>query len=198
MLGYIVRRLLLMVPTLLGVSVILFALIHLAPGGPEGLLIGDQYNEELAAQVRHNLKLDRPVVEQYLAWLGSMLRGNFGRSFFDGVPVTTMIGDRVWAVERGVKIAMGSDAGTEFNDHGTNPGELGYMTRYSAMSPMDAIVSSTRSAADLLDIGEWVGTIAPGRKADLIAVRRDPTEDATAVEDIAWVMKGGKIVHSAA
>jgi imidazolonepropionase-like amidohydrolase len=103
-----------------------------------------------------------------------------------------------WAVERGVKIAMGSDAGTEFNDHGTNPGELGYMVRYSRMTPMDAIVASTRAAADLLGIGAEVGTVEPGKWADLIAVRRDPTEDAGAVEEIAWVMKGGTIVAASA
>ncbi|MEA2513813.1 MAG: peptide/nickel transport system permease protein [Thermomicrobiales bacterium] len=97
MLGYVFRRVLLMVPTLLGVSLILFALLHLAPGGPEGMLIGDQYNPELAARVRHNLKLDRSVPEQYVAWLGSLLRGDLGRSFFDGSPVTTIIGERVMA-----------------------------------------------------------------------------------------------------
>ena len=96
-----------------------------------------------------------------------------------------------WAVEAGVPIAMGSDAGTEYNDHGTNPGELGYMVRYSSMTPMDAIVASTSSAANLLGIDGWVGTIKPGMAADLIALPADPLRDVTAVERPDWVMKGG-------
>ncbi|MEA2529509.1 MAG: hypothetical protein QOG89_1153, partial [Thermomicrobiales bacterium] len=79
-----------------------------------------------------------------------------------------------------------------------NPGELSYMVSYSRMTPMDAIVASTRAAADLLGIGTEVGTVEPGKWADLIAVRRDPTEDAGAVEEIAWVMKGGTIVAASA
>lgn len=96
-----------------------------------------------------------------------------------------------WAVEAGVPIAMGSDAGTEYNDHGTNPGELAYMVRYSAMTPMDAIVASTSSAAELLGIADWVGTIKPGMAADLVALPTNPLNDVSAVEKPTWVMKGG-------
>lgn len=101
-----------------------------------------------------------------------------------------------WAVEAGVPIAMGSDAGTEYNDHGTNPGELAYMVRYSAMTPMDAIVASTSSAAKLLDIDGWVGTVRVGMAADLIAMTDDPLGDVSAVERLTWVMKGGEFVES--
>jgi imidazolonepropionase-like amidohydrolase len=97
-----------------------------------------------------------------------------------------------WAVERGVKIAMGSDAGTEYNDHGTNPGELGYMVRYSDMTPMDAIVASTNSAATLLDVDDQVGTIAVGKAADLIATD-DPLANISTVENPHWVMKAGEL-----
>ncbi len=99
-----------------------------------------------------------------------------------------------WAVERGVQIAMGSDAGTEYNDHGTNPGELGYMVRYSAMTPMDAIVASTSSAARLLGIDDRAGAIRHGLAADLIAVPVDVLSDVSAVERPAWVMKNGTLV----
>lgn len=98
-----------------------------------------------------------------------------------------------WAVEAGVTIAMGSDAGTEYNDHGTNPGELGYMVRFSAMTPMDAIVAATSNAATLLGIEGTVGTVAVGKAADLIATD-DPLADVTAVETPHWVMKGGEVV----
>lgn len=102
-----------------------------------------------------------------------------------------------WAVDAGVPIAMGSDAGTEYNDHGTNPGELAYMVRYSAMTPTEAIVASTSSAADLLGIDTWVGTIKAGMAADLIALAEDPLGDVSAVERPAWVMKGGNLVAGA-
>jgi imidazolonepropionase-like amidohydrolase len=100
-----------------------------------------------------------------------------------------------WAVDAGVVIAMGSDAGTEYNDHGTNPGELGYMVTYSSMSPMDAIVASTRNAAELLGIASGVGTVEPGKAADLIAMEEDPLEDVAAVERLSWVIKGGVYVR---
>lgn len=97
-----------------------------------------------------------------------------------------------WAVARGVPIAMGSDAGTEYNDHGTNPGELAYMVRYSEMTPMAAIVASTRSAATLLGIADLVGTIEVGKAADLIATE-DPLANIAAVETPHWVMKNGEL-----
>lgn len=99
-----------------------------------------------------------------------------------------------WAIDCGVRIAMGSDAGTEYNDHGTNPGELGYMVRYSAMTAMDAIVASTRSAAVLLGIDDVVGVVRPGRRADLIAMTDNPLDDITAVERLTWVIKDGEFV----
>lgn len=97
MLRFVLWRLLLAVPTLVGVSAILFVLLHVAPGGPEAMLIGDQYNEQMAAAARRNLGLDRPLPVQYLSWLGTLARGDLGRSFFDGSPVTAVIGQRVAA-----------------------------------------------------------------------------------------------------
>lgn len=94
---YILMRLLLAIPTLIGVSVILFVVLHIAPGGPETMLIGDQYNEEMAAAARHNLGLDRPLPVQYFSWLQTLLRGDMGRSFFAGAPVSDVIGQRVAA-----------------------------------------------------------------------------------------------------
>jgi peptide/nickel transport system permease protein len=94
---YVAWRLLLAIPTLIGVSLILFVILHIAPGGPEAMLIGDQYNEEMAAAARRNLGLDRPLPVQYAAWLGSLVRGDLGNSFFAGAPVTDVIGQRVGA-----------------------------------------------------------------------------------------------------
>jgi peptide/nickel transport system permease protein len=71
--------------------------LHLAPGGPEAMLIGDQFNEEMAAAARRNLGLDRPLPVQYATWLQTLLRGDLGHSFFSGVPVSDVIGQRVAA-----------------------------------------------------------------------------------------------------
>jgi peptide/nickel transport system permease protein len=95
MLRYVAVRLLLAVPTLVGVSIILFIILHLAPGGPEAMLIGDQYNPEMAEAARRNLGLDRPLPAQYLSWLRSLVQGDLGRSFLDGTPVTSVIGQRI-------------------------------------------------------------------------------------------------------
>lgn len=94
---FILVRSVLAIPTLLGVSVILFIILHVAPGGPEAMLIGDQYNEEMAAAARHNLGLDRPLPVQYATWLQTLLRGDLGNSFFSGAPVADVIGQRVAA-----------------------------------------------------------------------------------------------------
>lgn len=92
---YVLLRLLFAVPTLLGVSIILFVILHIAPGGPEAMLIGDQYNEDMAREARRNLGLDRPLPVQYLSWLESVASGDLGRSFIDGTPVTSIIAERI-------------------------------------------------------------------------------------------------------
>jgi imidazolonepropionase-like amidohydrolase len=96
------------------------------------------------------------------------------------------------ALKRGVKIAYGTDAGgyawTE-----NQAQELDYMVRYG-MTPMRAIKSATTTAAELLGESANLGAVAPGRWADLIAVREDPLQDITAVQRVGWVMKGGEVV----
>ena len=62
------------------------------------------------------------------------------------------------------------------------------------MSPMDAITTATKNAADLLGASERLGTIAPGHLADLIATNDNPLEDITALERVRFVMKGGTVV----
>lgn len=79
---YILRRLLMLIPVLLGISIVVFAFIHLIPGDPVVTILGSEYTEETAEQLRHVLGLDRPVYVQYLTWLGRALRGSLGRSIF--------------------------------------------------------------------------------------------------------------------
>src|SRR5437899_5924834 len=80
---------------LVGVTIILFAIMRVAPGGPEAVLVGGEFSPETAARVRQRLGLDRPLVAQYAGWAGAALRGDLGRSFKTGDPVATLIADRL-------------------------------------------------------------------------------------------------------
>lgn len=97
------------------------------------------------------------------------------------------------AVNAGVKIAFGTDAGVY--PHGWNGKQFKYMVKFG-LSPMQAIQSATISAADLLGWKTKVGSIAPGKFADLIAVKNDPLADITTLENVPFVMKGGEVVKN--
>ena len=99
---------------------------------------------------------------------------------------------RAW--DAGVKIAFGTDAGV--SPHGTNAREFRYMVE-AGMPPMEAIKAATVNAAELLRVSEDLGSIAPGRYADIVAVAGDPLEDITVLENVAFVMKGGEVFRRA-
>lgn len=92
---YILRRVLLAVPVVLGVTVFVFCLIHLAPGDPVVLMLGKFYDPSFAAGQRHALGLDRPLGVQYLLWLGNITRGDLGRSITQSNGVATLLGERL-------------------------------------------------------------------------------------------------------
>lgn len=96
------------------------------------------------------------------------------------------------AVPAGVKIAFGTDAGV--SKHGRNADEFELMVKHG-MTPSQAIVAATRNAADLLGLADEIGSLEPGKQADLIAVRGNPLEDVTLLKQVALVMKGGKVEH---
>jgi imidazolonepropionase-like amidohydrolase len=96
------------------------------------------------------------------------------------------------ALKRGVKIAFGTDAGG-FDWSAINEAkEFEYETRYG-MTPMQAIQTATRNAADLLDMSDRIGTIEAGKFADIVAVPGNPLSDITAMERVAFVMKDGNV-----
>jgi ABC-type dipeptide/oligopeptide/nickel transport system permease component len=92
---YLVRRLLLTIPVLLGVATLVFSLIHLVPGDPAQSMLGDSAPPEDVAKLRQTLGLDRPLVQQYKAFLGGVVKGDLGTSFRYGTPVTREIGSRL-------------------------------------------------------------------------------------------------------
>jgi len=105
-LRYLVRRLLLTIPVLLGVATLVFSLIHLVPGDPAQAMLGDGAAPQDIAELRKNLGLDRPLLEQYVTFLRHAVTGDLGRSFRTGQPVTTMIVERVPATAELAVAAM--------------------------------------------------------------------------------------------
>ena len=99
------------------------------------------------------------------------------------------------AVHAGMKIAAGTDAGTPFNPHDFLGQELALMVEYG-LSPMDAIVAATASAAANLGLAPEIGTLEAGRIADVIVVDGDPAADITAVERVQLVMKDGQLARN--
>jgi imidazolonepropionase-like amidohydrolase len=97
------------------------------------------------------------------------------------------------AYHAGVKIAFGTDQGLA--PHGTNAQEFALMVR-AGMTPMDAIKAATSSAADLIGDPADIGSVQPGRYADIIAVAGDPLKDVTELERVQFVMKGGMVYKS--
>jgi imidazolonepropionase-like amidohydrolase len=94
------------------------------------------------------------------------------------------------AVPAGVRIAFGTDAGVSL--HGRNADEFELMVQHG-MTPATAIEAATVNAADLLGLGEEIGTLEPGRRADIIAVDGDPLSDVTVLKDVDFVMRDGRV-----
>ena len=100
------------------------------------------------------------------------------------------------AHEAGVRVAMGTDAGTPFNLHGKNLEELKWLVEVG-YSPMEALISGTSIAARVLGLEEELGTISEGKLADLVVVEGDPLENINLLqkaESIRWVFQGGRAV----
>jgi peptide/nickel transport system permease protein len=92
---YIVRRLVQLVPLLLGISLISFFIMHLAPGDPTSLFIDPNVRPEELARVRANWGLDQPIYVQYFFWLKNAVLLDFGRSYTTGQPVIKEIAERL-------------------------------------------------------------------------------------------------------
>ena len=91
MIRFAIKRLLLAIPTLIAMLTAVFVLVRLVPGDPAAVMLGDQASAEALAALRAQLGLDRPVVEQYLAFLGDVLTGNLGVAMSTGRPVLTEV-----------------------------------------------------------------------------------------------------------
>ena len=92
---YLIRRILLTIPVLLGVATLVFSLIHLVPGDPAEAMLGEGASQKDVAELRTRLGLDRPLHEQYGSFMSGLVRGDLGTSFRTSQPVTTAIAERV-------------------------------------------------------------------------------------------------------
>jgi imidazolonepropionase-like amidohydrolase len=135
-------------------------------------LVADIYNDDYIMSEYQRLGFPGAILEKERQ-IGKAQRENFRR-----------------AVKAGVKVAFGTDAGVY--PHGLNARQFAFMVRYG-LTPMQAIQSATTSAADLLGWSDRVGSITPGRYADLVAVEGDPLADITLLERVNFVMKGGVV-----
>ena len=98
------------------------------------------------------------------------------------------------AVQAGVKMSFGTDLGV--CPYGSSPKQFAFMVKYG-MTPMQAIQAATSNAADLLGHSDVIGSIKPGKWADLVAVSGDPLQDIRVLENVEFVMKEGKVYKSA-
>jgi ABC-type dipeptide/oligopeptide/nickel transport system permease component len=106
MLSFLARRLVLTIPVLLGVATLVFSLIHLVPGDPAQAMLGEGASPEDIAQLRTRLGLDRPLPEQYWAYLKGLTRGDLGTSLRTQQPVAEQIGERLPATAELAGAAM--------------------------------------------------------------------------------------------
>ena len=88
---YLLKRLLLTIPVVFGVSLVVFSLLHLAPGDPALLIAGQNATPHTVAAIRAGLGLDRPLTVQYFLFLGSLVKGDLGRSLIMKMPVGELI-----------------------------------------------------------------------------------------------------------
>lgn len=95
MLQYIIRRILSIIPVMLIVSMVVFMLIHLTPGNPAYLILGEDSSQESIEQLEAQLGLNKPMVVQFFDWFKNILTGDLGDSIYSSDPVTQIIMDRI-------------------------------------------------------------------------------------------------------
>jgi peptide/nickel transport system permease protein len=89
--SFLIKRILQALGVVLAISAITFFILNIVPGDPVRVMVGDMADEQTIEQVRHNMGLDKPVLEQYTSWLSNMIQGNFGTSYTQNKSVTSLM-----------------------------------------------------------------------------------------------------------
>ncbi len=150
MTGYVLRRIVALAFTLFGVSVIVFLLVHLSPGDPIRIMLGEQARPEDVQRLNDIYGFDQPLAVQYVKWLGSALRGDLGESIRSGVPVVELVGQRLPATIELAVVSLLLAVGI-----GIPLGVLAAVTRNSPIDLASMIVALVGVAAPNF----WVGLI---------------------------------------
>ena len=87
----ILKRFIMLIPVLIGVTFLVFSILSLAPGDPVLVVLGDNATEEAAEAMRHDLGLDRPFFERYITYIWNLLHGDFGKSYKTKLSVSDQI-----------------------------------------------------------------------------------------------------------
>ncbi len=95
MLPFLLRRMLQLIPVLWGVGTLVFLLLHLVPGDPVEIMLGENAQQSAKDSLRATLRLDRPLHEQYFSFWGSLLQGDLGESLISRKPVSALIAERI-------------------------------------------------------------------------------------------------------
>jgi len=148
-------------------------------------------DEGIALAKQHGTYLDMDIYDEECIQDGGR-KGNVPKDFLEHDAQLGQIQRDNFrkAVNAGVKMSFGTDAGV--CPYGTSGKQFAFMVKYG-MTPMQAIQAATSSAADLLGHSSEIGSIKPGKFADIIAVSADPLADVSTLENVKFVMKDGKI-----
>jgi imidazolonepropionase-like amidohydrolase len=148
-------------------------------------------DEGIALAKQHGTYLDMDIYDEECIQDGGR-KGNVPKDFLEHDAQLGQIQRDNFrkAVNAGVKMSFGTDAGV--CPYGTSGKQFAFMVKYG-MTPMQAIQAATSSAADLLGHSSEIGSIKPGKFADIIAVSGDPLADVSTLENVKFVMKDGKI-----
>jgi peptide/nickel transport system permease protein len=104
---YILKRLLQVIPTIVMITMVVFAMMQSIPGDPTVALFGDAYDAENAARLRAEYGLDKPIIVQYAIWLGKLVRGDWGESYLTGRSVLQEVLLRLPITVELIILAMG-------------------------------------------------------------------------------------------
>jgi peptide/nickel transport system permease protein len=137
---WLVRRIIISIPVLLGITILSFCFVRLAPGDPVRMMVNPEYMaggaEDFIARKRAELGLDQPLPVQYVAWLGQLTQGNLGYSFFDRRPVGDILKERIWPTTElmGTALLLALAFGVPL-------GLLAAIHQYSPLDYISAVVS---------------------------------------------------------